>query len=294
MGISKSNWHGNVEKDEIRDRVCANRGKAYKHCLLLPSGSLLDFKKLQENGCITKDTFITAIESDREVSSKIYHYLKTERNQNRIKDFDINSYKVECVPLHLCLQFGGKFDFIYVDTCNQLNPHILRWLFYLCDMREKIFTKNAEIHIAFCDYRQQRDFGEFLLEKINPLERIKKQSVGNFEGSDIEIHQEQHNMMYQVISMLFGKPWDHLIYKNSNSKKIMHSFSMQGANPSGPFTVACLLTQYGVTLKGCSAGFKAMLKKGKMKLAGHKRAATVHGREYKNQWLNALESRISK
>lgn len=106
-------------KNVIRNLVCKKPENTYNSILLLPSGTCYDLKELLQNGAISVETRVVAIERDKLLASVI---------KQKLQEMGFMNFEVHQKDLHEVDLTQERFDFVYLDTCGQLTVQILTWL----------------------------------------------------------------------------------------------------------------------------------------------------------------------
>ena len=211
------------EKNTVRSLVCKKTRKPYRNVLLLPGKSSLDIKKMLENGSIDSNTNILAVERDPEVCKKIHKFLSSKAKKKEIKSFQIFANELHFLPL----QGGEDLDFVYLDTCGQLNAKVLSWLATIVQI-PGVFAPNAKIYLAFSQYYRTGtkiydDYVQFLTEEKKSSVELNPTIVGN----ETENAMDQHLAMGTVLTDIFGESRNSWIYKNSGNHPAMHVFEFR-------------------------------------------------------------------
>lgn len=211
------------EKNTVRNLVCKKTRSPYKHVLLLPGKSSLDIKALLKNGCIDKNTSILAVERDPEAGQKIHKYLENAVKSKKIKSFDIFPDELHRLPLN----GGENIDFMYLDTCGQLNAKVIGWLATVSQLKD-VFDPNCKIYLAFSQYYRQgsklvEDYMQFLTEEKKKVVDLSPEIVGN----ETENAMDQHLCMGTILTDIFGEVRKSYIYKNEGKHPAMHVFEFR-------------------------------------------------------------------
>lgn len=207
------------EKNKIRKQVCKGT-KPYKCVLMMPGDSCLDLKLMVKNGAIGMNTQIFIVERDKKTAKKIKDTLM---ELGRPKHVILQSELHEVV-----IPEGYKFDFVYLDTCGQLNEHVLNWL---CkQVQLGIFEEGARISVAFSQWFRAganlyNNLSEFLKK-----EKISLARVISPEDEITEFQADTHKVMGTVLRSIFGDIEETWLYKNSSKAVPMHVFLFKGRN----------------------------------------------------------------
>ncbi len=207
------------EKNKIRKAVCkGSRQKPYKSVLMMPGDSCLDLKLMVEKGYIGSQTKVFAVDRDGGAMLKIGSFLKK---------VGIKDHTVYCEELHK-VEFpaGTKFDFVYLDTCGQLNEHVLNWLSKQVQLG--VFEEGARVAVAFSQWFRA---GAKLYEDLTGFIKQEKISLPRVinEGDEVSDYQSNtHKVMGAVLRDLFGDIQETFLYKNSAKGIPMHVFLFKG------------------------------------------------------------------
>lgn len=246
-------WDSKV-KNQIRSIICSNPGVAYKKVLLLPSDTCLDLIEMVNNGSIDpSSTSVVAVEKDPDIAKDIERRLK----ELKIKRRQVLNCELEKVKLE------GVFDFIYLDTCGQLQAPLLNWL--CTQVQLKHFSDNCQITVAISNYKQS---GFRFYDKYKKfLKKEKKSPVSSkpvFVGANPSHAQDQQNRhMNMMLRSILGPCEKSWVYRNEGSPVSMHVFSYK-VRPlnTGITQMLKFLSIYSdQELQIMSAGVKAAIKR---------------------------------
>jgi len=219
----------NTHKNTIREEVCRTGKKPYNCILLLPSDEMLDIKQLIQSSQITHTTKIVAVERDIHKAKVISKKLAQFNAEVLTKDL------VE-VDLRFVVEnfTKEKFDFVYADTCSQLNSRIIEWLMEVSKHKQEIFTQDGKLIVAFCPFLRN---GKHLMEKFwekcrTNLNYIRFDLAGkeinaeaDLEAGDISfISRVHYKTIRNILSLIFGPPDKEYLYKGENAKTTMSVF----------------------------------------------------------------------
>ncbi len=245
-----------TEKNKIRRSVC-KKGKApYKSVLMMPGESCLDLKLLVNKGAIDKKTKLHLVERDGATATVITTHLQ------RMK---LTNFVIHQEDLHnIEFPANTKFDFVYLDTCGQLNEHIINWLSKQVQLG--IFEAGARVSLAFSQWfrggaKLYTDYCKFLKKEGTAIARVNPVIKGQEETT--EYQDDTHKVMGTLLRSLFGEIEESWLYKNSNKAIPMHVFTFKGRTTnSGLTSIIKFLyssTNYEPTL--ISPGIKAAAKR---------------------------------
>ena len=206
MTYTIRNWD-TATKDCIRKKVCTVKSTnvPYKKILLLPGSTCLDLKLLMQLGAISPTTKIYVVERDKKVIETI---------KNTIKSFLPESQTVIYLnkDLHLLdlakFSAAQKFDFIYLDTCGQLNIHIVSFLLKIAENYGSILTEDGTFALNISNWARG---GAGIPREITEFWKW-------------ELFTEEKILMTTILARLFGDKFVHHSYKNDGSPFTMHTF----------------------------------------------------------------------
>ena len=208
------------EKNDARQIVCTEE-RYYKTILILPSYSCLDLKALWENKNIDKNTYVFAIERFAPYAKKIRATLAKMGIQGQVIEKECDKINLE-QELH-----GRKLDFIYLDTCSQLNKDNVRWLHGVAIAQERVFAKGFSLWFGFSNYtRTGKPFGDAVHAAFHRESTPEPLMMGTKEIKN-EAQYDQNKAMFRLLCALFGQG-NSYIYKNSEAKQTMHVFEFSG------------------------------------------------------------------
>lgn len=222
------NWN-HAEKDSARNIVCSE-GRRYKTVLLMPSFSCLDLRLLVKNKSITKNDYVFAIECNHSHADKIEKTFVELGLKGRV-------IRKKCHLINLEQELEGrKLDFIYLDTCTQLNKNNVRWLHEVSLAADRIFSKDCAFWLGFSNYtRTGNQFGDAVIDFYYnesaplPVAIGMKEEIGNEHQTEKQC--VQNKAMFSLLCALFGDGMNY-IYKNDKSKQTMHVFCFDEIKPN--------------------------------------------------------------
>ena len=227
-----------TEKNKVRRSVC-KKGKApYKSILMMPGESCLDLKLLLEKGAIDKNTKLHLVERDSAVAICITTHLQ----RMKLKNFTLYEQDLHNVEFPA----ETKFDFVYLDTCGQLNEHIINWLSKQVQLG--VFEEGARIALAFSQWfrggaKLYTDYCKFLKKEETGLARVNPLIKGQEETT--EYQDDTHKVMGTLLRNLFGNIEESWLYKNSSKAIPMHVFTFKGrTSNTGLISIIKFLTKY--------------------------------------------------
>ena len=113
-------WNVKNGKNKIRtelfSQIKEHLPKPAKNALMMPGDTYLCVKEALQQGVIDKNTFIVAIEKDREIAQKLQKSLEQEGFT-----YEVINNKLENVYRDIGLKdldIGHGFDLVYLDTCG--------------------------------------------------------------------------------------------------------------------------------------------------------------------------------
>ena len=208
-----------AEKNKIRKQVCKG-AKPYKCVLMMPGDSCLDLKLMVKNGAIGLNTQIFVVERDKRTAKKIKDTLMELGRPKHV------ILQKELHEVELPLASDYKFDFVYLDTCGQLNEHVLNWL---CKQVQRgIFEEGARISVAFSQWFRAGATLYNNLSKFLKKEKISLARVISPEDEITEFQADTHKVMGTVLRSIFGDIEESWLYKNSSKAVPMHVFLFKG------------------------------------------------------------------
>ena len=205
------------EKNKIRKQVCKG-AKPYKCVLMMPGDSCLDLKLMVKQGSIGLNTQVVVVERDNRTAKKIKSTLmELGRPKHVILQKELHEVEFPS---------DYKFDFVYLDTCGQLNEHVLNWL---CkQVQWGIFEEGARISVAFSQWFRAGAKFYNNLSNFLKKEKISLARVINADDEITEFQAETHKVMGTTLRSIFGDIEGTWLYKNSSKGIPMHVFLFKG------------------------------------------------------------------
>ena len=218
---SRTPWDKDI-KNIVRTMVCTgNPDKIYKNILLLPSHDCLDLQELLKRGAINRDTNIWAIERDPDV----VHHIKKKVNKLGLDNITIVNKEVHDFKPNV------KFDYIYLDTCGQLNAQVMNWL---CQIyQDQNLTNDCDVFLAFSAYRR---LGIAFFNDLSESFKATNYKPDFTFYKHTEETRLQHNVMANVLSCICGDIVKSWVYKNDAQAVPMNVFQFKGF-PANVYTL---------------------------------------------------------
>lgn len=255
------------EKNYIRQEVCKGGKEPYTSVLLLPSATCLDINQMLKTGAIDTHTRVVAVERDKLLSSVIAEKLQ----KSGFSNFQVHNSELAKTDLG-----NEQFDFVYLDTCGDLNPTLIKWVAE--QVQKGVFKKAVKIAMAFSHdrFRPQVD------RKFKTFARKNKVSLPKTDPEVVNIaklatHADIHTTKATILSLMLGDVEKSFIYKNGAKGTPMHVFIFKPRKiNNGLTTIMRFLGTLGVEVEAITPGVKAAIARRKAKQPtkvgrGHKR-----------------------
>lgn len=242
------------EKNYIRQEVCKGGKEPYTSVLLLPSATCLDIKQMLDTGAIDTHTRVVAVERDKLLSSVIAEKLQ----KSGFSNFQVHNSELSKTDLG-----NEQFDFVYLDTCGDLNAALIKWLAE--QVQKGVFKKATKIAMAFSHDRfhpqVDRKFKTFARKnKVTPAKTDPK--VVNV--AKLTTQAEIHTTKATILSLMLGDVEKSYIYKNGAKGTPMHVFIFKPRKiNNGLTTVIRFLSTLGVEVEAITPGVKAAIARSK-------------------------------
>lgn len=238
------------EKNYIRQEVCKGGKEPYTSVLLLPSATCLDINQMLKTGAIDTHTRVVAVERDKLLSSVIAEKLQ----KSGFSNFQVHNSELSKTDLG-----NEQFDFVYLDTCGDLNPALVKWLAE--QVQRGVFKKATRIAMAFSHdrFRPQVD------RKFKTFARKNKVSLPKTDPEVVNIaklatHADIHTTKATILSLMLGEVEKSYIYKNGAKGTPMHVFIFKPRKiNNGLTTVMRFLGTLGVEVEAITPGVKAAI-----------------------------------
>lgn len=125
MSRDKPKIYRSTQKHQFgRMHTTENRGKVYRNILCFPSKLALDTHAGFDNGILTEDTNIIAVERVKNRRRAVKSQLS-----KRTSNYQIAGTEAERVKLNKYLKDGDKIDYMPYDMCGNYTAAIAGWFF---------------------------------------------------------------------------------------------------------------------------------------------------------------------
>ena len=214
------NYKSRQKQQFNRSMSTENRGKVYRNVVCFPSTLALDVHEGFENGILTEDTNIIAVEKVRTRRPAMVRQLK-----KRTSNFQVAKSDAFRLKLAKYLK-GEKVDYMPFDICGNFTAQLAGWFF----RNQPHFANGMRMSLTLAAINRKKKVTDLIKEIAGDsifkyVHKALKNALWSSVGGFLITEEMRENIATQVFLFLCSMPDKHIevnsisLYSNKGKKK---------------------------------------------------------------------------